>query len=172
MSKIKLVIFSLVILSQVSCVTAKKQNMLLDGYRTELLSALKDDVSTEQKVDILGYSLVDMMRESLNFKSSVKAGKFVKKFGEQNSDVIQDIIQEIQSSMGDDPMSQMGFAMGLMNKPYVSELIELIPEFEKKFKRIAWVANTLGKISKPLGMLKGAKGGAGGLNLGDFLGQE
>ena len=69
-------------------------------------------------------------------------------------------------------MSQMGFAMNLMKKPYVGELMELIPQFEKKFKRIAWVAKMTGRLAKPLGLLKGVQGGGGGLNLGDLLGGE
>jgi len=67
-------------------------------------------------------------------------------------------------------MSQMALGMSLMNKPYVKQLIELIPQFEQKFKRIAWVAKVMGKVSKPLGMLNGAK--SGGLNLGNLLGSE
>jgi len=166
----RLLILSLLIMTQLSCITAKKQNAMLDGYRADLTTALKDDVNTEQKIDILGESLVQMMTQSLEFKSSIKAGKFVKKFGDQNADIISDIIDEVQSSVSTNPMSQMALGMSLMNKPYVKQLIELIPQFEQKFKRIAWVAKVMGKVSKPLGMLNGAK--SGGLNLGNLLGSE
>ena len=168
----KRIVILLIVLTQISCITQKKQNALLDGYRTELTSALGNKINTEQKVDILGESLVSMMSQSLEFKSTVKAGKFVKKFGEQNADIIQQVMNEVQNSVSDDPMSQMGFAMNLMKKPYVGELMELIPQFEKKFKRIAWVAKMTGRLAKPLGLLKGVQGGGGGLNLGDLLGGE
>lgn len=168
----KRIVILLIVLSQISCISNKKQATMLDGYQTSIASALADDLNTEQKVDILGESMVSMMEQALQFKSTIKAGKFVKKFGEQNADVIQKVFGEIQSSVSDDPLSQMGFAMRLMKKPYMNDLITLLPQFEQKFKRIAWVANTMGKISKPLGLLKGGQNGGGGLNLGDFLGQE
>lgn len=165
MQQFKYVFLTIIILSQVACITNKQQTLMLDDYRSSLSSALNKDLNTEEKIDILGESLVSMMKQSLEFKSTVKAGKFVKKFGEQNSDIIQNIIGEIQTNVSDNPMAQMGFAMSLMQKPYVGELIELLPQFEQKFKRIAWVANTLGKISKPLGMLGGK---SGGFNLGNL----
>ncbi len=162
----RLLILSLLIMTQLSCITAKKQNAMLDGYRQDLTSALKNDVNTEQKIDILGTSLVEMMTQSLEFKSSIKAGKFVKKFGDQNADIITEIIEEVQSSVSSNPL----LIMSLMNKPYVKDLINLIPKFEQKFKRIAWVAKIMGKVSKPLGMLNG--GNTGGINLGNLLGSE
>jgi len=159
-------------MTQFSCITAKQQKAMLNGYRADLTSALKDDIKTDQKIDILGESLVEMMKQSLEFKSSLKAGKFVKKYGEQNADIITNIIDEIQTTVSSNPMSQMALMMGLMNKPYVKELIELIPQFEQKFKRIAWVAKMMGKVSKPLGMLNGGGEKSGGLNLNDLLRSE
>ncbi len=168
----KQILFILLVATQIACVSAKKQGNMINAHQSALSMALKDDLNSEQKLDILGETLVDMMRESLNFKNPVKGGKYVKKFGDQNGKMIESIIRSLESETKNlDPMSQISMGMSLMSKPYFGELLELLPKFEQKFKSIAFVANLASKIGKPFKMLGGAKNG--GLNLDGLLkGQE
>lgn len=172
MNQTKVLLFILVVSIQMSCISAKKQTNMISQHTTALSSALKGDMKSEQKIDILGETLVDMMSQSLDFKNPVKGGKFVQKFADNNGPIIEQLIGSLEKDAKNlDPMSQIAMGMNLMSKPYFGKLLELMPQFEKKFKSIAFVANLASKVGKPLKMFGKAQQG-GGLNLGNLLGQE
>jgi hypothetical protein len=169
----RVVLLLCVICLQMSCISAKKQTSMLSQHGSQLTEALKGNLSSEAKIDVLGNSISSLMSQGLEFKSAIKAGKFVQKYAKTNGPLIESLISSLETeAKGLDPLSQITMGMNLLKKPYVQDIIKMAPEFEKKFKHIAFVGKLMGKVGKPLNMLNGASNGLpGNIQLDKLFGQ-
>lgn len=122
------------------------------NYHQNLLeSTLASDIEAEQKMDILGESLVKMMNDGLDFVNPKKGVRFVKEYGEANESNINALLKEIgqwQDQMN--TLDRVSFAVGLLQKPYVKDLVNLIPRFKRKYNQIVFVDKLTKNVSNQI----------------------
>jgi hypothetical protein len=158
----KLIQFSLVLLLLVSqSCASSKQNKWLSAHQTQLTQLANGKLNSEAKLDGLLADFVLFMKEDLKFVNPKKGIKYVQKYHDQNIDAIEKIIQEnekTQSSMN--LLDKGAFAIRVLQKPYIQDLVDLAPKFKKKYNQYAFVAKMSGKMTGGLSKVAGK-----GLNL-------
>lgn len=122
------------------------------SYHENLLqSTLVSDIDAEQKMDILGESLVKMMNDGLDFVNPKKGARFVKEYGVANEPNINALLKEIgqwQDQMS--TLERVSFAVSLLQKPYVKDLVNLIPRFKRKYNQIVFVDKLTNNVSNQI----------------------
>ncbi len=137
----------------------KKQGKWLDEH-SHILSraAASSSMSSEQKFDALANSYVKMMHQTLNFTNPQKGAAYAQTYSKQNGENIETILKSLKgmkSEMG--PLESVAFGVKLLRKPYFSDLIELFPRFQRKFKTYSAIAALSGKVRNGLIDLGGSK---------------
>ncbi len=115
---------------------AAKMSKLLGEHQSTLSTTANAKMPTDQKLDVLGTSLVNVISQSLSYGRTKCSIQHVKKFGEQNDQSINKMVKEIGSWMEQKPITERVLLLAsIAKKPYARELINLVPKFEKKVNR-------------------------------------
>jgi hypothetical protein len=153
----KLIQFTLVLFLLVSqSCASSKQNKWLATHQTQLTQLANGNQNSEAKLDGLLADFVLLMKEDLKFVNPKKGIKYVKKYHDQNLGAIESILQEnekAQSSMN--LLDKGAFAIRILQKPYIQDLIDLAPKFKKKYNQYAFVAKMSGKMTGGLSKVAG-----------------
>ena len=133
-----------ILISLSSCSISKRVN-----YHQDLLqNAITQNLSPQEKLDVLGTSVVKMMDHSLQFVNPKKGVKFVKQYGEANQKNLGVLLKDVRGWQNDmNTLQAVKFGVDLLQKPYTKDLVTLIPKFERKYKQIKFV-NSLTKDLK------------------------
>jgi hypothetical protein len=150
----KKILFLLLIISQ-SCASSK-QNKWLSAHQTQLTQLANGKLNSEAKLDGLLADFVLLMKEDLKFVNPKKGVKYIKKYHDQNIGVIEKIIQENEKSQSDMNLLDKGaFAIRVLQKPYIKDLVDLAPKFKKKYNQYAFVAKMSSKVTGGLSKVAG-----------------
>lgn len=141
-----------VILSLLCCSCgASRQAARLENHKSKLTLLAESDTAPEEKLDIMMSDFTNMMHESLDILNPKKGVEFVKKYGEQNEQAIKSIMDQvgvIPEQKGTFEMIE--FALGLANKPYMDDFMELLPRFQRRYNQISFILGLTGKVKDGL----------------------
>lgn len=125
-----------------------KQNRWLSTHQKELKRLADSNLTPEQKLDGLVQDYVKFMTEDLKFIDPVKGVKYVKKYHDQNRVSMEKILktsEKWQDNLG--TIDKVSLGVRTIQKPYVRDLIDLVPKFKKKYKQYAFALELATKIS-------------------------
>jgi len=109
-------------------------------------------MTPEQKMDVLGSTFVQVIRESLGYvnpKNSIKHFDQFAKVNQREIDAIMGSVENWQSEMSE--MDQIFALANLATKSYAKDLANLLPKLEKKINRSV---KTISFLSKFINILK------------------
>jgi hypothetical protein len=143
------------VFTQSGC-AAWQQNKWLSAHRQNLQRLASGNLNPEQKLDGLIQNYIVFMNEGLRFVNPVKGVKYVKKYHDQNSVVIEKILKDVEGWRNSlNTVDAVAAGVRTARKPYVKDVIDLAPKFKKKYEQYAFVANLTGKIAGGLGKIAG-----------------
>lgn len=149
-----------------SCGATRQANQLLEHQNILAKMAIDTTFTPEEKFDVMMGSMTSMMHEGMRIVNPKKGANYVTKFGSQNAKSIDSILNEFtawQKEMG--PAERVAFGVGMLQKPYAREALDLIPKFVRKYQQITFVTRTTKRI-------KSGIVGFGKSKLGDILRQQ
>ena len=132
------------------CAATRQANQLA-FHLDKLTKAAYGDMSAEAKMDVLAQSFVNMMHESLNILNPKKGVGYVQQYGSQNKEPIEKIFDDIgewQKSLS--VVEKIALAVRIAQKPYVKDLVNLIPRFKNKYEQVKFVMDMTGKLKNSL----------------------
>ncbi|MBL7825034.1 MAG: hypothetical protein JNJ57_00270 [Saprospiraceae bacterium] len=125
-----------------------KQNKWLAVHQKELKRLADSNLPAEQKLDGLVQDYVKFLHEDLKFVNPVKGAKYVKKYHDQNRASMDKILKSTATWQdGLNTLDKISLGVRTIKKPYVKDLIDLVPKFKKKYKQYAFALELAGKIS-------------------------
>lgn len=124
-----------------------RMNKLLNTHQSALLKAATNNISPQEKFDVLATSFTRVLDEAISFTNPKRSLKYVQQYAEQNKKSI----DLITASSGDyitkmSDAEKIIFATSLARKPYTKELIANIPKFERKVGQKLAAIRFLGKL--------------------------
>jgi len=146
-----------------SCGATRQTNQLNEHQQILAKMAGDTTVTPEEKFDVMMMSMTGMMHEGMRIVNPKKGVNYVTKFGNQNAKSVDAILNEFgawQKKMG--PAERIAFGVGMLQKPYAREALDLIPKFVRKYKQITFVTRTTKRMKQ--GIV-----GFGKSKLGDIL---
>ena len=137
-----------------SCAGAKLTK--LQGiHKTTLSNPANKRLAGEKKLDLLGETLVKVLQESIDFNSIRCSVKHVDQFSDNNSQNVEALVKDVSSWInGMSTPEKLLFAAQASKKPYAKELVNLVPQFEKKVNRKVRTFKLLAKVAGVLNPLK------------------
>lgn len=147
-SRISFFLFlSSLLLVQSGC-AAWQQNKWLSAHRSKLKQLATSNLSAEQKLDGLVQDYILLMNEGLRFVDPVKGAKYLQKYHDQNEGAISKIVQDGEKwQSGLNTVEALAVGVRTAKKPYVSQLVDLVPKFKKKYNQYAFVLKMTGKVT-------------------------
>jgi hypothetical protein len=139
-----------------SCASAKQKTWLKAHNTTLVETAANTTMGTEAKIDLLLNQYVTLMEQGLAFTNPVKGAKYIQKFQEQNQPSIDRIASESGtwlSELRPEELLVLGFSV--LKKPYMKRILELQPQFERKYKQFVFVSQLAGSMKGVFGKLRG-----------------
>lgn len=125
-----------------------KQNKWLAAHHQNLRQLADSNLSAEQKLDGLVQNYIVLMNEGLNFANPVKGAKYIEKYQSQNKDVIEKILKDTEKwQSGLNALEVVSLAGRTVKKPYISDLVKLVPKFKKKYNQYAFIAKMTSGIT-------------------------
>lgn len=147
MQKIALFICLAGLLLTESGCAAWKQNGWLANHNKTLKRLAESNIPPEQKLDGLVQDYVQFMNEDLKFLNPVKGVKFVQKYHDQNQRYIDQILNDTQKWQGNlNTVEKVELGLRVTKKPYIKEVVDLVPKFKKKYKQYAFIVNLTSKV--------------------------
>ena len=118
-----------------SCKSAKMDKMLL--YHSAQMEQLANKkMPPSQKIDVLAALAVEALEESLQFSKTKESVKFLKQYTSQNKSSVDRIYKEVESwYLGLSVSEKLIETARIATKPYVRQLLNLMPKVETKLKR-------------------------------------
>jgi len=157
-----------------SCGATRQANQLLEHQQILTKMASDTTFTPEEKFDVMMGSMTAMMHEGMRIANPKKGVNYVTKFGNQNAKSIDAILNEFagwQKEMGS--AERVAFGLGMLQKPYAREALDLIPKFVRKYQQIAFVTRTTKRIKSGIvGFGKSKLGDFGRGKLDDILRQQ
>jgi hypothetical protein len=134
---------------------ATKYNGWLKSHQTELNRIANDaNMNGEQKMDALVSTYTLLMNQGLDFTNPVKGVRYIEKFQNQNKVAIDKILGESSAFMNNmNEMQTATFALRAVQKPYIRQLIDLVPKFKRKYEQYKMVAELTSKLAGGFGKL-------------------
>lgn len=134
------------LLAESGCATWKQNGWLADHNKT-LKRLAESNIPPEQKLDGLVQDYVQFMNEDLKFLNPVKGVKFVQKYHDQNEKYIEKILNDTQKWQGNlNTVEKVELGLRVTKKPYIKEVVDLVPKFKKKYKQYAFIVNLTSKV--------------------------
>ena len=125
-----------------------KQNKWLNNHRQNLQQLASSNLSAEQKLDGLVQNYVVLMNEGLSFVNPVKGAKYIQKYQDQNKDAMEKILKDTEKwQSGLNALDVVSLAARTAKKPYMGDLIKLVPKFKKKYNQYAFIVKMTGGIT-------------------------
>jgi len=145
------------LITLLSSCAAKRQLADLTQHQTMLQRVSADEsLSAEVKMDSLASSFIRMMDEGLSITNPKRGIKYVKQYNQMNKGAINQLVEQIvsgTSSMDKSERTKMGIRVA--TKPYVKDLIRLVPKFSKKYAQLKFVAGLTKKVKRGVGSFGG-----------------
>jgi len=89
-----------------------------------------------QKLDVLAALAVEALEESLQFSKTKHSVSFLKQYSSQNRASVDKIYQEVETwYTGLNDSEKLIATARIATKPYIRQLLNLVPKVEKKLKR-------------------------------------
>lgn len=124
-----------------------KQNRWLAEHNKTLKRLAESNLPAEQKLDGLVQDYVQFMNEDLKFLNPVKGVKYVQKYHDQNEQYIDKILADTQKWQGKlNTLEKVELGVRIAQKPYLKDVVDLVPKFKKKYKQTAFVVNMTSKV--------------------------
>jgi exonuclease V gamma subunit len=124
-----------------------KQNRWLAAHQKELKRLADSNLTPEQKLDGLVQDYIKFMNEDLKFINPVKGVKYVKKYHDQNRASMDKILKASEKWQGNlGTVDKISLGVRTLQKPYVKDLIDLVPKFKRKYKQYAFALELASKI--------------------------
>lgn len=147
----RILVLSLFVISLTLVACAGKRNKQLDAHYKLLSQTAKAKMPAEEKLDILATTAVAVMHEGVNVLDPKKGTKYVERFGNQNEENIYAILDEIgEWQEGLSTAQKFGLGLNMLQKPYVSDLVDLVPKFEQKYEQVEFVSRFSKRIKKEI----------------------
>jgi hypothetical protein len=125
-----------------------QQKRWLDQHRTALKQLADSNMSAEQKMDGLAKNYVLLMEEGLRFANPVKGAKYIQKYHDQNEASIQKILKDTEKwQSGLNALDVVSLAGRTVKKPYVGDMVRLVPKFKKKYNQYAFIVKMTSGIT-------------------------
>lgn len=139
-----------------SCASSKQAGWLSD-HQVKLQKAANGDIAGAERLDLMASSLIDMMHQGLNFGNPKKGVRYLEAYKTQNAGLIKGVTSKLQGWYSGMSVIEKGsFILGLTQKAYVKDLIDLIPRFKNKYKQFK-IANDIVGLFGPSLMDLGMK---------------
>ncbi len=139
------------------CAATRQANQL-ESHKNMLLGALDKNVSVEKKMDALAGSMLGMMNQSLKILNPKKGVDYVKKYSNQNQGSIESLVKQIGTGQQEMKVGQkIAFGLKMVQKPYMKDLIALVPKFKRKYNQLKFAMKLLGTFKKGLTGMVGNK---------------
>ena len=134
------------LLTQSGC-ASWKQNRWLANHTQTLKRLAESNLPPEQKLDGRVQDSVQFMNEDLKFLNPVKGVKFVQKYHTQNEKYIDKILNDSQKWQGSlNTLEKVELGVRVAKKPYIKDVVDLVPKFKKKYKQYAFIVNLTSKV--------------------------
>jgi len=147
MQKIALLFALAALLIAPSGCASWKQNRWLAEHNKTLKRLAESNLPAEQKLDGLVRDYVQFMNEDLKFLNPVKGVKYVQKYHDQNERYIDKILSDTQKWQGKlNTLEKVELGVRIAQKPYLKDVVDLVPKFKKKYKQTAFVVNMTSKV--------------------------
>ena len=143
-----LLLFSgLLLVAQSGC-AAWQQHKWLASHRNALKRLEASNLSAEQKLDGLVQNYVLLMQEGLRFVNPVKGAKYLQQYHDQNLGTIEKILHSTEKwQSGLNTMDALALGVRTAKKPYIGQLVDLVPKFKQKYKQYAFIVKLTGRIT-------------------------
>jgi hypothetical protein len=133
-----------------------QQNRWLARHRENLQRIANSNLSAEAKLDGLVADYVQFMKEDLKFINPVKGVKYVQKYHDQNEASMEKILREAERwQSGLNLLDKGSLALRITKKPYLNDMLDLVPKFQRKYKQYAFALKLASKITGGLSGLAG-----------------
>lgn len=147
MQKIALALSLAALLFASSGCASWKQNRWLANHNKTLKRLAESNLPAEQKLDGLMQDYVQFMDEDLKFLNPVNGVKYVQKYHDQNERYIDKILNDTQKWQGNlNAVEKVELGVRVAKKPYVGDVVDLVPKFKKKYKQYAFIIKLTGKV--------------------------
>lgn len=126
----------------------KKMAALHEQHSLRLNKLNGANLSSEEKIDGLAQTYIQLLEESLSYRSVRKSVKHIKKFNSENKIVLGDLLSQIEKDQANKSLEEQARSfLRLSQKPYVSDLMTLVPKVEQKIGKKLGTLTVLGKIA-------------------------
>ena len=151
-----LLLFSGLLMVTESGCAAWQQHKWLSSHRNTLKRLEASNLSAEQKLDGLVQNYVLLMQEGLRFVNPVKGAKYLQQYHDQNLGTIEKILQSTEKWQGSlNTVDAIALGVRTAKKPYIGQLVDLVPKFKQKYKQYAFIVKLTGKVTGGLGKIAG-----------------
>ena len=134
------------LMAESGCASWKQNRWLADHTRT-LKRLAESNLPPEQKLDGMVQDYVQFMNEDLKFLNPVNGVKFVQKYHSQNEPYIDKIMNDSQKWQGSlNALEKVELGVRVAKKPYIKDVVDLVPKFKKKYKQYAFIVNLTRKV--------------------------
>jgi len=124
-----------------------KQNRWLSHHTKTLKALAESNLPAEKKLDGLVQDYIQFMNEDLKFLNPVSGAKYVQKYHAQNERYIDKILKDSQKWQGDlNTLEKIELGVRVAKKPYINDLVDLVPKFKKKYKQTAFIVNLTSEV--------------------------
>ncbi len=142
-----LLLSGLVVVTQSGC-AAFQQRKWLATHRNNLKRLEASNLSPEQKLDGLAQNYVLLMQEGLRFANPVKGAKYIQQYQDQNLGTIEKILQSTEKWQGSlNTVDAVALGIRTAKKPYIGDLVDLVPKFKQKYKQYAFIVKLTTKVT-------------------------
>jgi hypothetical protein len=156
MQKITFLIFLAGALVATSGCASWKQNAWLKSHNETLKRLAESNLSGEQKLDGLAKDYIQFMNEGLQFVNPAGGVKYVQKYHDQNERYIDKILSDSQKWQGKlNTVEKVELGVRTAQKPYVKDMVDLVPKFKKKYNQYAFIVKLTSKVAGGLTGLAG-----------------
>lgn len=135
-----------------SC-ASKKMAKQLTYHNSQLAQLAERNMDAGEKVDVLAALMIEALEESLQFQNPKNTVKFLKRYTKQNKASINSIYNEIEAWYSPmSPTSKLVATARIGTKPYVRQLLNLVPKVESKINRKLKAVFFLSRFTSLLGL--------------------
>lgn len=129
------------------CAAIQHKRWLSQHQRT-LRQLAENNLSAEQKMDGLAQNYVLLMEEGLRFVNPVKGAGYIQKYHDQNQASIEKILKDTgQWQSGLNALEVVSLAGRTVKKPYIGDMVRLVPKFKKKYNQYAFIVKMTSGIT-------------------------
>lgn len=129
------------------CAAIQHKRWLQQHQRT-LRQLAESNLSAEQKMDGLAQNYILLMEEGLRFVNPVKGAGYIQKYHDQNQASIEKILKDTgQWQSGLNALEVVSLAGRTVKKPYIGDMVRLVPKFKKKYNQYAFIVKMTSGIT-------------------------